>query len=62
MEEKETTGMKNENKYFTHSKIDVKPFYTPDDLRNFDYEQDIGDPGKAPFARGIYPKMYRKQQ
>lgn len=37
MEEKETRGMKNENKYFTHSKMDVKPFYTPDDLRNFDY-------------------------
>ena len=32
--------------------------FSPDDLRDFDYEQDLGDPGEYPFTRGIYPTMY----
>ncbi len=39
----------------------VKVFYTPEDLREFDYEHDLGDPGSYPFTRGIYPTMYRGQ-
>ncbi len=35
--------------------------YTPADLEaeGFDPERDLGEPGKPPFTRGIYPAMYR---
>ena len=43
----------------TQSSIEVKPSYTPEDCINIDYEKDLGDPGKYPFTRGLYPEMYR---
>ena len=44
----------------TQSNIPVKSVYGPDDIADFDYERDAGDPGAAPYTRGIYPEMYRK--
>jgi methylmalonyl-CoA mutase N-terminal domain/subunit len=41
------------------SGIAVKPVYGPADLADIDPEQDIGQPGKFPFTRGIHPLMYR---
>ncbi|MBI5967007.1 MAG: methylmalonyl-CoA mutase [Deltaproteobacteria bacterium] len=38
---------------------DLKVSYTPKDLKGFDYERDLGEPGQYPFTRGIYPLMYR---
>lgn len=38
---------------------DVKVFYSPKDLENFGYREDLGDPGQYPYTRGIYPLMYR---
>jgi len=32
--------------------------FTPKDIRDFDYKQDLGGPGEYPFTRGIYPTMY----
>ena len=32
--------------------------FTPGDLKDFDYKQNLGDPGEFPFTRGIYPTMY----
>lgn len=37
----------------------IKPFYTPDDLGNLDYEKDLGYPGLFPLTRGVQPTMYR---
>lgn len=37
----------------------MKVFYKPEDLDNFNYEQSLGEPGKFPFTRGIYPTMYK---
>ncbi|MDQ3833974.1 MAG: methylmalonyl-CoA mutase family protein [Actinomycetota bacterium] len=37
----------------------VKPFYKPEDLSGFDYSEKLGDPGEYPYARGVYPTMYR---
>ncbi|MEO0076593.1 MAG: methylmalonyl-CoA mutase family protein, partial [candidate division WOR-3 bacterium] len=37
----------------------MKDFYKPSDLINFDYENDLADPGQYPFTRGIYPNMYK---
>jgi len=37
---------------------DDPPFYRPSDVPA-DYARDLGDPGQAPYTRGIYPNMYR---
>jgi len=39
----------------------VKPLYTPLDLEDIDYEENINYPGKYPFTRGVYPTMYRSK-
>jgi methylmalonyl-CoA mutase, N-terminal domain len=41
------------------SGIPVKDIYTPEDLRDLDYDRDLGLPGRPPFTRGVYPTMYR---
>jgi len=43
------------------SGIKVKPVYGPEDIRDLNYEKDIGQPGEFPFTRGIHPLMYRKR-
>lgn len=43
----------------TPSGIPVKEVYRPQDVVDLDYENDIADPGEFPFARGVYPNMYR---
>ncbi|MBI5359195.1 MAG: methylmalonyl-CoA mutase [Planctomycetes bacterium] len=43
------------------SGIPVKPVYTPDDVREINYTEDIGAPGEFPFVRGIHSNMYRVQ-
>ena len=45
----------NINKFETASGVEVKPFYGPEDLKTFDYEKNLGDPGKEPYTRGTYP-------
>src|SRR5213594_534936 len=37
----------------------LEPLYTEEDLAGFDPERDLGDPGRYPFVRGVYPSMYR---
>ena len=37
----------------------VKPFYTPADISDLNYEKDLGYPGMLPFTRGVQPTMYR---
>jgi methylmalonyl-CoA mutase N-terminal domain/subunit len=32
--------------------------FSPEDLKDFDYQKHLGDPGDYPFTRGIYPTMY----
>jgi len=39
--------------------LDVKPLYGPQDLKDFDYQRDLNDPGHYPFTRGMYEGMYR---
>lgn len=43
------------------SGIKVKPVYGPEDIKDIDFEQEIGQPGDYPFTRGIHPLMYRQQ-
>lgn len=45
--------------YQTVSGTPIERIYTPDHVRNLDYESDLGFPGAFPFSRGVYPTMYR---
>ena len=47
------------DKFLTPSQIEIKKIYSEKDLTNFNFSRDLGDPGKYPFTRGIYPTMYR---
>ena len=37
----------------------IQALYGPDDLEDFDPEQELGFPGEPPYTRGIHPSMYR---
>jgi len=37
----------------------IQRLYTPEDLPDFDYQRDLGEPGQFPFTRGIHATMYR---
>jgi methylmalonyl-CoA mutase N-terminal domain/subunit len=43
----------------TPSSIPLKHVYSPEDIQNLDYMEDLGFPGATPFTRGVYPNMYR---
>jgi methylmalonyl-CoA mutase N-terminal domain/subunit len=38
---------------------EVDPLYTPADVADLDYGEDIGYPAEEPFTRGVYSTMYR---
>ena len=37
----------------------IEPLYTPADVADLDYGEDLGFPGEEPYTRGVYPTMYR---
>ena len=43
----------------TDSGIPIKPLYTNEDTKNFDYSKDLGYPGEYPYTRGVQANMYR---
>jgi len=45
--------------FLTNSYIPIKRIYTPLDVKDADYLQDLSFPGEYPFTRGVYPTMYR---
>ncbi|MFP8953554.1 methylmalonyl-CoA mutase [Natrialbaceae archaeon A-arb3/5] len=46
-------------RFATVSNHEVDRLYTPADIANLDYLEDLGFPGEPPFTRGPYPTMYR---
>ena len=46
-------------RFSTVSDLEVNKLYTPLDIKNKDFVEDIGYPGKYPFTRGVQPTMYR---
>ena len=61
-EEKERkSGESDLNKELIEANTGVKGklYYTSKDIPEFNYEMSLGDPGKFPFTRGIFPTMYR---
>ncbi|MCX5999533.1 MAG: methylmalonyl-CoA mutase family protein [Chloroflexi bacterium] len=51
----------NGGKVTSASGIPIKEIYMPADVKDMDYDRDIGTPGKPPFTRGVYANMYRGQ-
>ena len=45
--------------FSTVSSLDIKPIYTPEDIKDTDFTADIGYPGAFPFTRGCQPTGYR---
>jgi methylmalonyl-CoA mutase N-terminal domain/subunit len=43
----------------TLSGLPLQPVYEPEDLVGFDPAVELGEPGRYPFTRGVYPTMYR---
>jgi methylmalonyl-CoA mutase N-terminal domain/subunit len=43
----------------TMSGIPIKRLYTPDDVGRIDLANEIGEPGRPPFTRGMHADMYR---
>ncbi|MGO8817955.1 MAG: methylmalonyl-CoA mutase [Terriglobia bacterium] len=48
-------------KFLTGWGLELKRFYTPQDLAGWDYEDQAGYPGEYPYTRGIYPSLYRSR-
>ncbi len=45
--------------FATDSGVDIKTIYTPLDVKEMDYERDLGLSGEYPYTRGVQPNMYR---
>ena len=48
-----------ERRFSTISDLDIKPIYTPEDIKDLDFDSGIGYPGIYPFTRGCQPTGYR---
>jgi methylmalonyl-CoA mutase N-terminal domain/subunit len=48
-----------QDRFATVSNLEVDRLYTPEDVADVDYEDDLGFPGEEPYTRGPYPTMYR---
>ncbi len=52
-------GGKPGKRFTTLSDVDVAPIYTPDNIKDIDFNEKIGYPGEYPFTRGCQPTGYR---
>jgi methylmalonyl-CoA mutase N-terminal domain/subunit len=49
------------DKFITASGESVARLFTPLDIPNFDYNNDLGFPGDEPYTRGVHPTMHRSR-
>jgi methylmalonyl-CoA mutase, N-terminal domain len=47
--------------YLTASSEPIERLYTPEDIADFNYLDDLGFPGQYPFTRGIHPSLHRSR-
>ncbi len=45
-------------RFSTVSDLEIEGLYTPEDVKDLDYVENLGFPGHYPFTRGIQPSMY----
>ena len=62
LEKAEKAKTKKPRRFSTVSDLDIKPIYTPEDIKDLDFSRDIGYPGVFPFTRGCQPTMYRGRE
>lgn len=48
-------------KYSTDYGYEIKSVYGPGDVKNVDYDRDLGDPGSFPYTRGYHENGYRSR-
>ncbi|MFB6269111.1 MAG: methylmalonyl-CoA mutase family protein, partial [Halobacterium sp.] len=48
-----------QDRFATVSNLEVDRLYTPNDVSDLDYGDDLGFPGEFPYTRGVYPTGYR---
>ena len=46
-------------RFATVSNLEIDRLYTPTDVAELDYLEDLGFPGEEPYTRGVYPTMHR---
>ena len=46
-------------RWSTVSDLEIKPLYSPEDIKDAEFARDIGAPGEFPFLRGNQPTGYR---
>jgi len=46
-------------RFSTVSDLDIRPLYTPEDIKDLDFGESIGYPGTYPFTRSCQPTGYR---
>ncbi len=56
---KSSNDLEEGRRFSTVSDLDIKRIYTPEDIKDLDYEKGIGYPGSYPFTRGCQPTGYR---
>ena len=49
------------SRFTTGSGLELKNFYTPNDLAGWNYEDHACSPGEFPYTRGLYPSLYRNR-
>jgi len=56
---KSTNDFSKERRFSTVSDLAINPVYTPEDIKDLDFDSSIGHPGIYPFTRGCQPTGYR---
>ena len=60
MREPKDAGKNERKERFTSlSGLPIARLYNQDDVKEWQAERDLGDPGQFPYTRGVYPTMYR---
>jgi len=49
------------DEFLSDSEKEAKALYTPLDLKDTNYQEDLSFPGEFPYTRGVYPTMYRSR-
>jgi methylmalonyl-CoA mutase N-terminal domain/subunit len=57
-EEASSEAASSESVSLSESGLPIHPVYRPADLEGWDAAERLGEPGRYPFTRGVYPTMY----
>jgi methylmalonyl-CoA mutase N-terminal domain/subunit len=47
--------------FITGSGLELKRYYTPEDMAGWEYENQLGYPGEYPYTRSVHPSLYRSR-